>query len=119
MMRLAFTSAAISFGSALALAALSGPAAGQSGSSPQCMAGTTREGPQRSFTFYVVPASVVALEARGFTLASCHEGANPLPEFRTTTCEAATKAPPSFKQGFERVHGISLQELCNLATQAG
>ncbi len=119
MKKLAFTSAALACGSALAFVALSAPAAGQSSSGPQCMAGTKRDSSQRSFTFYVAPASVAALEARGFTQGSCQAAADPLPEFRTSICAAAAKAPASFKQGFERVHGISLDELCNFATLAG
>ena len=119
MKRLAFTSAALVCGCTFALTALSAPASGQSGGTLQCMAGTTRDGPQRSFTFYVAPSSVAGLEARGFIQGSCQAAADPLPEFRNSICTAAAKAPASFKQGFERVHGLGLQELCNLATQAG
>ena len=119
MKLLAWTSVALACGSALALIVIVTPAAGQSVGGPQCMAGTTRDGQQRNFTFYVAPASVAALEARGFTQASCQTATDPLPEYRTSVCEAARSAPPTFKQGFERVHGISLYELCNLATQAG
>ena len=102
----------------VALGALSGPAAGQTGG-PVCMAGTTKDGQGRSFTIYLPGARALSFEARGFRAVPCNTATESFTEFSSRACELSQSAPPPFQQAFERTYGISLGELCTLATEAG
>ncbi len=101
-----------------ALTVLPSEAAGQT-SSPVCMAGTTKDGQGRSFTIYLSQARVSSLEGRGFSAVSCSTATESFTEFRSRACQLSQSAPPAFKQAFERIYGIGLDELCTLANEAG
>jgi hypothetical protein len=107
---------AAAFGAAVI--ALPGQAAGQT-SSPVCMAGTTKDGEERSFTIYLPQARVGSLEGRGFRAVSCSTATESFTEFRSRACDLSQSAPPAFQQAFERIYGIGLGELCSLANEAG
>ena len=103
------------------VAAPSDAAASGTDDAPVCLTGRILEGSASGSGFTIVaPRSEVSgLVSRGFVERDCGGLLTELPEFRNQICEYARQAPGELLERFRRTHGISVDEMCSLATRAG
>lgn len=106
---------------AIAIAVPSGVSAAQTDNAPVCLTGRVLEGSATGSGFTIIaPASdVQSLAGRGFAQRGCGNLLKELPAIRIQLCNYASQAPADLLERFRRTHGITVGELCSLATRAG
>ena len=106
---------------AMAIAVPSGASATETDNVPVCLTGRILGGSATGsgFTIIAPRPDVQALAGRGFAQRGCGNLLKELPAIRSQLCNYASQAPGDLLERFRKAHGITVGELCSLATRAG